>query len=393
MADLTRILFVGDVELGGEFAGRYCGTAADRENPFSEVRPLFGQADLVVGNLESPLAKSSTPRPKRNLLHAPPEAVSFLDYLGFTSLCLANNHITDQGGEGIVKTRALLRRHGIECFGAGENIATASQAAFNRHGEQTFGFLGYAVAGEDVGAVIAGESEDGCAPFSIDNVKRDVAALRSRVSHVIVSLHWGYQFDLLPSPEQIETAREIIDAGAFVVHGHHPHVVQGVERYRNGLIMYSLGNFLFPNFKRTDGLRFSFPKISRQTVAVMSEVDDSGVKSFSVFPLRVASSYRVRPVKGLRCILDKKSLSSRSMALSTSNYERRWRDHHAKNRRARKRQERLLEARFRLKQLRNQLRAEGCAGILKKLRRRRLGEMAHALWTYVAPLLMHIIRR
>jgi len=386
MTDLTRILFVGDIELGGEFADHYYNSRSDSINPFAELHPLFDRADLTVGNLESPLAKGNAPRKKKNLLHASPQAVRFLDYLGFSCLNMANNHITDQGVEGIAKTRELLKKYGIECFGAGPDIETATKPAMSRHREQTFGFLGYAVPGKDVGAVIAGQKEYGCAPFAIDQVVKDVASLSSQVSHVIVSLHWGYQFDQLPLPEQVAMARRIVDAGALIVHGHHPHIIQGVEQYQNGLIMYSMGNFIFPNFLRQDGVFFRFPKKTRRTIAVMCEVDESGVRSHTVYPLRVSSSYRMKLSRGGQHVLDMKTLSSITKILSADNYDQYWKKHHDKTRHFREKQERLLSKGAQRLCLREKIRSEGFSTLLKKARNKRLGELIQIFRRYISVL-------
>lgn len=388
MNDPTRILFVGDIALNGDFARRYYGSGSDYTNPFSKVRPLFDMANIKVGNLEAPHAQGVTLRPKQNRLHAPPEAIKALKYLGFTSLNLANNHITDQGVESILKTRELLMDNGIECFGAGEDITTASQPALNRHGTRTFAFIGYAMDGGDVGAVIAGKSEGGCVPFLIDNIEKDVAALRSHGYHVIVSLHWGYQFDRLPSPDQIDMAHRIVDAGALIVHGHHPHVLQSIERYRNSLIMYSLGNFISPDFHRTDGLKFCFPASTRRTAAIICEIDESGVQSHSVFPLIVTKKYRVRPANGLRRICAERSLDSYSTALSMTSYDRHWSKHHARTRRVREQQERSIKVRLKLRLYWDQLSTEGCLSILKRLHGRHFGNFFYILWRYVTALLI-----
>lgn len=187
-------------------------------------------------------------------------------------------------------------------------------------------------------------------------------------------------------------ARRIIDAGALVVHGHHPHVVQGVERYRNGLVMYSLGNFVSPSFKRTDGLVFRFPKKTHRTAAVMCSVDESGVRSHEISPLRVTRAYRVRPSRGFQYSLDMKSLSNRSKVLAEDNYEQYWQKHHDKTHHFREKQEHMYSKRGERLRLREQIRSEGFKMKLKKLPDKRLGELVKIVWRYIAAIFVPGIR-
>ena len=155
MREFARLLFVGDIALGGDYARQYGQGSPNWTAPFVEIRPIFRDADLRIGNLEEPLHRSSTPRRKRNLLGAQPESLAALSYLGFTALNLGNNHITDQGAEGIIRTRQMLKASGIAPFGAGENLEMAGSPAFARAKNLSFTFLGYAVQDQDVAAEAA----------------------------------------------------------------------------------------------------------------------------------------------------------------------------------------------------------------------------------------------
>ena len=324
------MLFVGDIALGGLYSTRYGAVSPNWTKLFLEISPIFRLPDLRIGNLESPLFINSSPQRKRNLLGAPPSSVDALDFLGFNALCLANNHITDQDPEGIARTVDILKSHNISYFGAGKDLDSACQPAFIQANGLSFAFLGYAAGSSDVGAQMATESREGCTPLSLDRIEHDIAALRNIVSHIVVSLHWGYQFDLYPEPRQIEIARKIIDLGALIVHGHHPHVVQGMERYRNGLILYSLGNFFFPNFKRSDGCWFRFPKESSRTAIVQCEVGVDGVRSVSLLPLWVGPNSRVNSLNGIAAVQAITEFDRRSAALQATDYPRRWSIHHKK---------------------------------------------------------------
>ena len=370
MRDFARLLFVGDISLGGDYADRYGQGSPNWTKPFSEVRQVFQGADLRIGNFECPLFRGSNPRQKRNLLWAPPDSSAALRYLGFTALNLANNHITDQGAEGITKTRETLESEGIAHFGAGKNLETARKPAFARAKNLSFALLGYAVKGEDVGAEAATGSTEGCVPLSLERIEHDIVAARRMATHVVVSLHWGYQYDLYPDPEQIATAHKIIDLGALIVYGHHPHVLQGMERYKHGLILYSLGNFFFPDFVRTDGVKFSFPRESRSAVAVLCDVGASGVESFSTVPLTVGDDNRMHVLQGRAAARATRSLVSLSEALEEPDYASSWRFHHSRTERKRRRQEESFRIQGETAGIWHRTRTRGAAGSLKLLRGR-----------------------
>lgn len=308
-------------------------------------------------------------------MEAPPDSVKVLNFLGFNALNLANNHITDQGTEGITKTCEILETNMISHFGVGENLNAAHRPAVIRTNNFSFAFLGYAAISRDVGAQPASVLQGGCAPLSLDRIERDIALVRDTVSHVIVSLHWGFQFDLYPEPEQIELSRKIIDRGALIVHGHHTHVVQGLERYRNGLTLFSLGNFFFPDFKRTDGCRFHFPKESHRSVIVQCEVGSDGVRSFSLVPVLVGSDYRIRLLRGNTADRIIAEYNRRSAVINSTDYFEYWRKHHHRTKKKRSRKERRLWICDGIISVWNRIQERGLLVSLTRLRMRHLVEI------------------
>ena len=157
--------------------------------------------------------------------------------------CLANNHAMDYGQAGLDQTLGTLQAIGIETVGAGASQEMARRPAVVELNGLKVAVLGYAAArwngSEDVPAT------DRVAWAYPDAVRADVEAVREEVDLVIVQLHAGTEYATEPSPDQVRFARAAIDAGADLVVGHHPHVTQTVERYKGGLIVYSLGDALF----------------------------------------------------------------------------------------------------------------------------------------------------
>ena len=379
---LTRLLFVGDIGLGGDFADRYGHSSPAWIEPFLEVSPVFEDADLRIGNLESPLFESATPRPKRNLLGASPDSAEALSYLGFDALSLGNNHITDQGTEGITKTRGILESRGIAAFGAGEDLGMARKPAFVRTKNQSFAFLGYAVEGQDVGAEMATNSREGCVPLSPEYIESDIASAREKAEHVIVSLHWGYQYDQYPDPGQIRMARRIIDYGATIVHGHHPHVLQGMERYKDGLILYSLGNFFFPDFVRTDGRKFRFPRQSHRTAAVVCDVGFQGVLSVSMVPMLMFPDLRMRVLRGRGAASPRRSFVALSSLFDTQDYSEHWSSEHRRTERRRRRYDERFQMHDDTARLWRRVRTRGFASSLRRLKGRHAKELFRRIRRY-----------
>ena len=235
------LVFVGDVSPGRTMElqlARY-----GPSYPWEGLAPLLQEADLAVANLESVLTTRGDPLDKVYLIRAHPGTAQTLVEAGFDLVNLANNHALDYGQAGMDQTLTTLEALGITAVGAGSSQEMAHRPAVsNLHGLRV-AVLGYAAArwngSEDVPAT------DRVAWANPGAVQADVQAVQDRADLVIVQLHAGTEYATTPSPDQVRFARAAIDAGADLVVGHHPHVTQTVERYKNGLIVYSLGDALF----------------------------------------------------------------------------------------------------------------------------------------------------
>jgi len=234
---------VGDISLGGTVAEMISDEGPDK--PFVFIRNEFKKGDVVFGNLESPLSNSGDPLKNKCCLSSPPEAVKSLKLCGFNVVSLANNHIFDYGYESFEKTVSFLDENNIFWFGAGGNLAESRRPAILSFDNVTAGFLGYSWG--FIQSKNATKKKYGTAPLNKKMIIEDVRNLKARVDVAIVSLHWGYEREIYPLPSQRKLAHEIIDAGAHLILGHHPHVLQGMEKYQGGVIVYSLGNFIFPD--------------------------------------------------------------------------------------------------------------------------------------------------
>ena len=215
------------------------------DHAFARVRTLLSESDLVIGNLEGPLTAATQPMvDKKYVFRSPAQPVaSALARAGVGAVSLANNHTLDYGLVGLRDTMTALRDAGIRFFGAGESLAAARTPAIVDAGPVKVGLLGY--SNTFPAAFWADETRGGTAFGHEAQLRMDIAALAARVDIVVVSFHWGREGTTELRPYQPLLARAAIDAGADLVIGHHPHVLQAIERYRDGVILYSLGNFTF----------------------------------------------------------------------------------------------------------------------------------------------------
>jgi poly-gamma-glutamate synthesis protein (capsule biosynthesis protein) len=221
--------------------------------PFQWLTPLLKGGDLTMGNLEAPLSRRGKEfTDKRFRFRVSPAAATSLKAAGFSLVTLANNHTMDFGAVALLDTLTALAQQDIGAVGAGPDLASARRP-FNTTVKGTrLAFLAYSLTQPT--EFFATPKGPGTAPAIPRFFDADIRAARTQADHVIVSFHWGQEGSQLPTAIQRSYARRAIDAGAEVVIGHHPHVLQGMESYGSGVILYSLGNFVFGSRSRTADL-------------------------------------------------------------------------------------------------------------------------------------------
>jgi len=233
---------------------------------FAEVAPMLRSMDLTFCNLECPIGSKGK---FINMFQAPQEAIAGITYAGFDVVSLANNHILDYHHEGMQETMAILAANNIAGVGAGGNIEEARRPVIMEVNGIKIGFVAYTemwfVHAREPISWQATEAELGVVPARLDFVWEDITALRDKVDIIVASFHWGREYEDEPTAEQKALARTAVDAGADLVLGHHPHVLQGIELYKQGVIAYSLGNFVFdqrlPGTQESMILEFTLSKL------------------------------------------------------------------------------------------------------------------------------------
>jgi poly-gamma-glutamate synthesis protein (capsule biosynthesis protein) len=249
---------------------------------FERIKAVTRASDLFVVNLECPFTDKGTKLQKNFNFRARPELVAALEAGGVDVVSLANNHLMDFGPEGLFDTLTVLDTAKIARFGAGRSLSEARAPAIVTVQGVRIAFLGYFFLGDrniEPKEVIATGSTPGVAGHFSDTgelkkmLVADVRAAKKRADHVIPFFHWGREGRGLPEPYQVDLGRAAIDAGASAVIGSHPHVLQGIELYRDRPIVYSLGNFVFggnwnPSDKRTALVHLLLTKTSLEAVEV-----------------------------------------------------------------------------------------------------------------------------
>ena len=221
----------------------------DPARPFAKVRDVFRQADLAVATLEAPLSGDANQYCDHCLVFVGNERyVSGIADAGFDALSLAGNHSGDAGPQGVLDSARALRSAGIVPFGGGPDLASARKPAVLEVRGLRVAFLGYNdVPPDDYGATDtrAGHNQLFHDDPSYAAVRADIAAARETADLVVVLAHWGIEYEDRPRPWVVDAAHAMVDAGADVVLGDHPHWVQSVELYKDRYIAYSMGNFVF----------------------------------------------------------------------------------------------------------------------------------------------------
>ena len=243
---LVRVVAMGDLQLGDSptcvgfgFASRYGPDSLARV--LADVIPSFAGADVVFGNLETPLSTRGQRADSLSArqLRGDPGYASALRRAGFTVLNVANNHAVQHGVDVFRDTVDAVQRAGIAVCGVRGTAPWASAPATIVAAGRRVGVLGYCLRSRQYSSEIPPYAEG-----TPEEMRADVARLRADTDAVIVSLHWGEEFVPTPSIDETRLARSLVDAGASLILGHHPHVVRPVEAYRDAVIAYSLGNLV-----------------------------------------------------------------------------------------------------------------------------------------------------
>lgn len=245
----VTLMAVGDIMLA-----RTIGDMIETEGmeaPFAFTAETLSTADITLGNLECAISNRGIPEEKKYTFEAPRAAAESLGYAGFDLVSLANNHVLDYGPLALEDTLAALAASDIQAVGAGLDEAEAySPVIFEINGLRIafLAFTDVSTIDYDYLAWEAGPEQPGIAWAHAERIEAGVRAAKAEADLVVVLFHNGYEIVQKVSGLQQSVAHLAIDSGADLVIGSHPHVLQRIETYGDGLIVYSMGNFVFDNF-------------------------------------------------------------------------------------------------------------------------------------------------
>jgi len=303
-----KVIAVGDMMRDG--TARAVLQANGYDYPFAEMHRFLDGAHIVVGNLEGPLTTRGTPeQDKTYVFRSPPDKVGqALRNAGFTVVSLANNHTLDFGADGLAQTIEALDAVGITHIGAGPNLKDARKPVIVETAGTRVALLAYSLTLPE--NFYAEANKPGTAFGHEAYVRADVQAARKQADIVLVSFHWGQEGKTMLREYQTRLGHVAIDAGAAAVFGHHPHILQGIEHYKDGVILYSLGNFTFGSYSKD------------AQVSAVAELTFNGprVATLRLYPINVNNfevEFQPKPLTGANAARVVEELRTLSAALNT----------------------------------------------------------------------------
>lgn len=262
-----KYTFIGDISFNNLFEKIY----SEGENPFKGISSILKQAD-VVGNLECfARGDAGVNELKNPRLDTSEETLNLLADINIKIACLANNHAFDNLDSGFKKTKLLLEKLKIKSIGASMDNSYSSPLIVGGQDNIKIAFLNY--VNYDTNPSTPPDTKIKVNVFGKNSLLREIKELRAQVNHVVVLLHWGGRVEngFYPDWHQPKIARELINAGADLIIGHHSHTFQPFEKYKGKYIFYSLGNFCFDDIYMNGEL---YSKLSsRQKESAIINVD------------------------------------------------------------------------------------------------------------------------
>lgn len=279
-SDKITLAFVGDILPASSVARLMEKNGYDY--PFRQTSAMLQSADITAGNLESSITDRGTPEQNKEYLYRGSAlTLPAIKDAGFDVLSLANNHTLDYGWVGLQDTMDALDDHKLKHMGSGLDDVEAFTPVYVESKGITTAFIGVSNVVPNVGWK-AGRNHPGVAEtYDPSRAIEAIKAAKKNADLVVVMVHWGVEYTDKPIADQTLKGRKFIDAGADLVIGSHPHVLQGFESYKGKWIAYSLGNFVFSGTKS--------PK-SADTGLLTAECSKEGSCSLTLHPMKATSA-------------------------------------------------------------------------------------------------------
>jgi hypothetical protein len=284
----VRVGFAGDVHA----VERVAAFLARGGDPLQPMTPFLRANDANIVNLETAVGSQGAAQDKQYTFHSPPALLDRLRAAGVGVVNLANNHSLDFGPSGLLETLDNAHRAGLQTVGAGAGSGEAYAPAIVQTPAGSVAFLGISQV-VPVGWAAGPDHPGVASAYDMRATINAVRQARGQADHVVVMIHAGIEREECPTNDQRSLAAALVDAGAEVVAGGHPHVLQGIQARGRGLIDYSLGNFVW--YAPTP-----------QTALFSVDLGPSGVGGYDFTPARVDDTGTPQPLAGqaARDVLD-----------------------------------------------------------------------------------------
>lgn len=279
---VAQFTFVGDMMLGRSV--KIKSELNNYEGIFKDVSYLWRDSQYVSGNVESALLDNPEDFQKSDKeihIYAETKVANLLKDNGFTMANLSNNHLGDFGRDGVISTINAVKSAGLNYVGAGNNIDEAATYDIQE-------VNGIKVATLSISDIVpkdfsANRTDAGILSTMYPGYNKLVYEASQKADLVVVNAHWGVEYGVGQSEVQEKIAKDLIDAGADIIIGSHPHVLQPIQTYKDGVIFYSMGNFVFDQgWSRT-----------KDSIVLNYYVDENGEGTFEVVPVRIENGYPV----------------------------------------------------------------------------------------------------
>jgi poly-gamma-glutamate synthesis protein (capsule biosynthesis protein) len=240
-----KIAFLGDIALVGQFDK---SLSEDTENKLKVLKDMLSSSDYVIANLESPLTdRKKTLVCKSMHLRSNSINVETLKYLGIDAVTLANNHVLDFGRKGLNDTIRTLASAQIEWYGIDGKYLQIEK-------EEKISLSGFCCYSTNGVGYTRNKKSKGVNLLSLESVSKQVESDKKNGYVSLISSHWGIEHTNYPAYEHIKLADKLAKMNQVVIHGHHPHAIQGIQQKENGsVIAYSLGNAIFDTTTSING--------------------------------------------------------------------------------------------------------------------------------------------
>ena len=277
-----KIALLGDIALFGD------NTVENKtiKEKFASIKAVLTKCDYIVGNLESPLTRCKhTIGGKSAYLKGAPDNVAILKYLGVSHVTLANNHMYDYRLQGLKETIKVLGENGIEWYGInGKSARISSQ----RNEITLLGYCCYSTNAKGMGVINVLD------PAQIEQeLENNKSALQ------IVSLHWGEEHVHFPNYDHIKVSRKLCKDREIIIHGHHPHVIQGIEEIEKSIVLYSQGNFCFDDVytKKSADPLISLSEDNQESFVFILDIHESQINGYEIIPFSFQKGvYEIAPI-------------------------------------------------------------------------------------------------